>query len=361
MDFKKESKMNEKRILIAVLLSMAFQVEARSSSKGIDEEKEVNKDDKDEKKQEAALDKKRSTLEKSIKSIKKTIDELEDKKSDAISNDKKGSKGRVINHEPVKVDHLTKEIKDQKDTVGKKEEALAKLSDETREKAKDEYYALTATANTLDKKRRVLREKLERVKNSIKTLSSEELKGKNELHNDKDAHKDLLTKNRYAKTHKDSVAVDGYSQALFIKESDEMKALLTTEKDVRKDLAALTKKMNANDKAREEAAKEAGIKFSSRKEQSDKEIDRMIKDDVRPKKNYRTLTETAVKIEDRKKVLGIEDESKKEEKKTKPKMKKASKVKKEKTEGKTKAKKAKDKEEETNGRSRKIYTSDDKA
>ena len=278
----------------------------KKKSKGMSNaDKRDEKKHKDEKKQEEVRNKKISGLEKDIKEIEKTIDGLEDKKSDAISDDKKSYKGHVINHESVKVDHLTKEIKDQKKILSTKEESLLKLSDETREDKRDKYYALTDTANTLEKTQRVLRDKLERVKNSIKTLRSEELKGKNALKDDKPTYEDHLTKKRDAETHKDSAAVDKHSKALFIIGSDEMKVLLTTEKDVRKDLDDVRKKMNDNVKDREKAAKEAGIKFSSREEQSDKKIDQMIKDDVSPKENYRTLTETAAKIKDRKEDLDV--------------------------------------------------------
>jgi hypothetical protein len=364
--------MKEKRILIAVLLSMVFQAEAvrsplqgsadkdasekmpkkekkdykkeSSSSKEkskskkavkysagtqgdmphrVERKKEsddksksmsrVEREDKkkkdEEKKQEEIRSKKRAELEKSIKKIEKTIDDLESKKSEELTKieeeeedrDKEPSRSHIVNHGSVKIESLDKQLQDQREMLARKEEALVKLSDDTRENKQDELNKRTALAKMYDNTQKDLREKLKKVREEIQALRVEEMKAKNELEDDRAGYEQHIIARRSAETMHDSAEAEAHGKMLYVKESDEMKALRAREKRVRKDLDGIGKKIDQNADAREKAAKEAGIKLSLRKERRATEVDRMIKEGVRPEDNHsRLFTETAVEIKQRK-------------------------------------------------------------
>lgn len=270
-------------------------------------EREDKKKKDDEKKQEEIRSKKRAELEKSIKKIEKTIDDLESKKSEELTRieeedrDKEPSKSHIVNHGSVKIESLDKQLQDQREMLARKEEALVKLSDDTREDKQDELKKRTALAKMYDNTQKDLREKLKKVHEEIQALRVEEMKGKKELEDDRIGYEEHIKARRLAETMHDSEEARSHDKMLFVKETDGMKALRLKEKRVRKDLSALTKKINDNDDAREKAAKGAGIKLSLRKERRATEVDRMIKEGVRPEDNHsRMFTETAVEIKQRK-------------------------------------------------------------
>ena len=278
------------------------------------EHRDAKKKD-DDQKQKEMRNKKRSELEKSIKQLEEKIDVLENKKADALreeeedraDDDKEAPKSHVINHGSVKVESLDREMKNHKEMLARKEEAHAKLSNDTREDKRDEHRKRASLAKIYENNQRDLREEHAKLEDAIKALRVEEVEVKNELQADRPAHEDLLVQRRHAETRHDSAEAEHHGKMLLAKESDEMKALHAKQKRILKDLAALTKKINANDKAREEAAKEAGIKLSLRKERHEKEVDRMITEGVRPEDNHhRILTETTVKIQHRKEDIAHE-------------------------------------------------------
>jgi hypothetical protein len=292
------------------------EVDRKAESKGTARiEREEKKKEDDNRKQEEIRSKKRSELEKSIKKLEDKIDDLESKKADAMKeeeenrvySDKEGSKSHIVNHGSVKVDHLTKQIKDSKEILARKEEALEKLSEETRKANQDEYTTRTALAKIYENNQRDLRKELTEIENAISRLRAEEVKAKNELQDDRAAHEDLIMKKRNAETHKDSLEAEHHTKALFAKESDEMNALHATEKRIRKDLDVIRKKIDENTQAREKAAKGAAIRLDLSKERHEKEVDKMIKNGVHPEENHsRLFTQTAVEIAHRKEDLEAE-------------------------------------------------------
>jgi hypothetical protein len=253
------------------------------------------------------LDKKRADLEKSIKKLENELTDLENKRASAVreeeedraANDKEGSKRHVINHGSVKLDSLDKEIKDRKEMLARKEEALVKLSKDVREDKREERQNRLALAKIYENNQKDLREELTKVQDAIKALRVEEVQAKNELYDNREVAEEHIKKLREAETRHDSLEVDAHKKSLLMKDSEEMKALQAKEKRVRHDLAVLRKKIEENDKASQLAAKEAGIRLELRKERHEKDIDRMIKEDKKP----RVLTQTAREVKDRKEEL----------------------------------------------------------
>ena len=282
----------------------------KKESKGMSRvERQDKKKKDDDQKHEEMRNKKRSELEKRMKQIEEQIDELEDKKAvvlkeeeeDRADDDKEAPKSHVINHGSVKVDSLDRGIKNHKEMLAHQEKKHARLSNDTREDKRNEHRKRASLAKIYENNQRDLRADLTSVEGAIKELRVEEVETKNELQDDRPAHEELLMNRRHAETMHDSAEAEHHGKMLLAKESDEMKALLAKQKHIREELAALTKKINANDKAREEAAREAGIAFSLRKERHKKEVDRMIKEGVSPKDNHaRMFTETTPMMQHRK-------------------------------------------------------------
>jgi hypothetical protein len=276
------------------------------------ERQDKKKEEADQKKKEMRS-KKRAELEKSIKNIEETIDTLEDQKAKALKDleeekaekgDKEALKSHVMNHGSVKVDHLVKELQDQRQRLARKEEALANLSEETREGRRDEHHTRAALAKIYENNQKELRTELRKIEQMIKALRSKEVVAKNKLEDDKATYEDHLVKKRHAETRKDSDEVAYHQEALLVRESVEMKALHAKEKRVREDLDALRKKINENNEKRKKAAQEGGVRLSLRKERHGKEVDQMIKEGVHPEENHsRMFTETAVEIKHRKEEL----------------------------------------------------------
>ncbi len=233
-------------------------------------------------KREEMLNKKRADLEKSIRKIEDAIADLESKKADAVREEdesKEVNKGRdrhLLNHGSVKVDHLTKEIKAQKEMLARKEDALAKLSNGAQGDKHKEAANRRALAKIYGNNQRDGRDKLVKIEDEIRALKAEEVGLKNKLEDDKPTYEKHIKARRRAETRHDSGEAKYLNKVMLVTESDRMKVQHLKEKRVREDLDAVRKKVVANDKARKTLAKELGTKADLKKEKHDNRTDQMI-------------------------------------------------------------------------------------
>ena len=304
-----------------------------TSMKKMDDDKEkpksVKRIEKKDKKQtdvaakkEAIRSKKIAEHEKSKDKIEHKIDKLGDKKSKAMEKDEEAKDKRVATgkeiqkshllnhgHESVEVHYLAQEITNLKELLAREEKALEKLSDGTRHDKREEHLNRSALAKIYENRQRDLRKELSQVEEKIKAVKVAEVDAKNTLQDDKAAYEDLLKKKRRADTVKDSDESASHREMLLsAKETQEMMALHAEQKGIREELAALRIKINENNKKRKEAAKEAGIEYSPRKERHVRETDDMIKDGVHPDENHaRHFTQIGRDMKERKEDLGMLD------------------------------------------------------
>ena len=257
-------------------------------------EARYDKEIREEEQQEARREKKRSTLEKSAQKLEQKLKDLEKQKAAALrkieeekveNGDKEATKSHIVNHEPVKTEPLEQDIVDIKGMLGRKEEAIEAVSKDIRAEKEEEYRNRTALNLIYENNQKELRKDLKAVEDEIHVLRGEQVVAKNAIHDDRDSYEEHLKNLRNAETRKDSVAAADYKEALLaVHESKEMKALHARQKRINDDLNALRRKMNVNDTACKNAAKDAGIVMKLKKEKAEKKLDKRIREgnEVRP-------------------------------------------------------------------------------